>query len=443
MNKLPPHSLDAEMGVIGCCLLDPNNSINECIDRLKSDKTMFYDLRHQELFQALSDMFNERRPIDLITFREELKTRNLLNQIGGDTYLMQVQDSVPSAANLPTYLEIVNEKRTLRKLLKTCSDFANQVHSDVNPAELLESAEREILSIRRMEDVKSGNIKVQVGEAISDIEGMFERKGQISGLATGFIDLDRSCDGMHGGESIIIAAYPSVGKTALAINIAEHCAMNLGMPVGVFSCEMSARSLIKRIICSHGRVNLRSVREGNLSEKDFSAIASTAAKVSNSPIFIDDSSDISIGQLRAKARRMVQQHGIKLFVVDYIQLINCDSTENRTNEIDKVSKGLKQMAKEFDVPVIALSQLNDDGKLKGARAIGEDADNVWVLSRKNENPTSGDTEEINLNIVKARNSERGVNVKLIFNKPFTRFENAARIEDRDVPKNMTQSNCFD
>jgi len=215
------------------------------------------------------------------------------------------------------------------------------------------------------------------------------------------------------------------------------------MPVGVFSCEMSARSLIRRIICSHGRVNLRNVREGNLSEKDFSAIASTAAKVSNSPIFIDDSSDISIGQLRAKARRMVQQHGIKLFVVDYIQLINCDSTENRTNEIDKVSKGLKQMAKEFDVPVIALSQLNDDGKLKGARAIGEDADNVWVLSRKNEAPTTGDTEEINLNIVKARNSERGVNVKLIFNKPFTRFENAARIEDGDVPKNMTQSNCFD
>jgi len=285
-------------------------------------------------------MFNERRPIDLITFREELKTRNLLNQIGGDSYLMQVQDAVPSAANLPTYLEIVNEKRTLRKLLKTCSDFANKVHSDVNPGELLESAEREILSIRRMEDVKSGNIKVQVGEAIADIEGMFERKGQISGLATGFIDLDRSCDGMHGGESIIIAAYPSVGKTALAINIAEHCAMNLGMPVGVFSCEMSARSLIRRIICSHGRVNLRNVREGNLSEKDFASIASTASKVSNSPIFIDDSSDISIGQLRAKARRMVQQHGIKLFVVDYIQLINCDSTENRTNEIDKVSKGL-------------------------------------------------------------------------------------------------------
>jgi len=225
----------------------------------------------------------------------------------------------------------------------------------------------------------------------------------------------------------VVAAYPSCGKTSLAMNIAESVCVDQSMAVGVFSLEMSRKELVKRMIATRSRINLREVANGHMTEADFARMTVASSQISKSKLIIDDSAGLTIGQIRAKARRMVQRHKVRLFVVDYIQLVTAPDSENRTNEIDAVSKGLKHMAKEFDVPVIALSQLNDDGKLKGARAIGEDADNVLVLEPDEK------SDMVKLFIRKQRNGERNISIDLTFYKHFTKFSDMPTIQPQDVP----------
>ncbi len=455
LDRLPPHSNEAEMGVLGCTLLEPNQCIGECIEKLKDDgKMAFYDLRHQTIYETLADMFNKRMPVDLITVQQNLKDRQLLDQVGGIAYLSQLQDAVPSAANLSYYLDIVREKYLLRKLITTCSGVVGKVYDyEGNVEELLDEVEKEVLRVN--ESRAQGNmtpVNALVHDAIATIENYFGRNGQLGGLATGFADLDKMTDGLHGGEMIVIAARPSMGKTSLAMNIAEHVALEMKLPVGVFSLEMSAGSLVLRMMCSLARVNLRSIREGFMSESDFPKLTNAAGRLSASKLFIDDTAGLSILQLRARARRMAQQHGIKLFVIDYLQLLNSTarrSQENRQQEIADISSGIKALAKELKVPVIVLAQLNREiekdknrkprmSDLRESGSIEQDADLVGLLYKPeaNEDEEAGAVEAdglpVSLVIAKQRNGPTG-DVHLTFLKPYTRFESAAKFSDDDVP----------
>ncbi|HXC34917.1 MAG TPA: replicative DNA helicase, partial [Candidatus Acidoferrales bacterium] len=291
-----------------------------------------------------------------------------------------------------------------------------------------------------------------VGKAIGTIENFFSRKGALSGVATGFPDLDRMTDGLHPAEMIVIAARPSMGKTSLAMNIAEHVAIEEKLPVAVFSLEMSAESLILRMMCSLARVNLRSIRDGFMSEADFPKLTNAAGKLSNSKLYIDDTAGMSILQLRARARRLSQQHGIKLFVIDYLQLLHSTgrrSQDNRQQEIADISSGIKALAKELKVPVIVLAQLNREvekdksrkprmSDLRESGAIEQDADLVGLLYKpdageeEDGGPPEGDGVPVNLLIAKQRNGPTG-DVNLTFLKPYTRFESAAKVSEEDMP----------
>jgi replicative DNA helicase len=456
VDRLPPHSPEAEQGVLGCVLLSPNDCMGICLEKLKPGEAVFYDLRHQTIFKALAEMYDAREPIDVITLQQRLKDRQLLEQVGGLAYLSILPDVVPSAANLTYYLEIVQEKFLLRKMIQVCTEVVGRVYDYEGEVDaLVDEVEKEILHINESRvQANTTTIKDLVKRAISTIEEFHQRQGMLTGLGTGFNDFDKMTSGLHPGEMIVIAARPSIGKTSLAMNIAEHVALELRLPVGVFSLEMTADSLILRMLCSRARVNLRDVRDGFLAERDFPKLTGAAGKLANSPLFIDDSSGLSILQLRAKARRMHQQFGIKLFVVDYLQLLHSTArrAENRQQEIADISGGIKALAKELNVPVIVLSQLNREPEkrergaepkmsdLRESGSIEQDADLVGLLykpGKAGDDDDAGsaraeaDAVPVNLLIAKQRNGPTG-EVNLTFLKPYTRFESAAKISD-DVP----------
>jgi len=445
-----------EQGVLGCILLSPNDSMGECIAKLTVGVEVFYDLRHQTIYETLAEMYDRREGIDLLTVHQKLKDKQLLEQVGGIAYLSQLQDSVPSTANLSYYLEFVREKYLLRKMIQTCTEIVGRVYDyEGEVDQLVDEVERDVLKIAESR-VQGGVVttKELVGKAIGTIENYFSRKGVLNGLGTGFADLDRMTDGLHGSEMIVIAARPSMGKTSLAMNIVEHVVLEQKLPAAVFSLEMSAESLVLRMMCSIARVNLRSIREGFMSESDFPKLTSAAGRLSNAPLFIDDSAGLSILQMRARARRLHQQHGVKLFVVDYLQLLHSTarrSQENRQQEIADISSGIKALAKELKVPVLVLSQLNRElekdksrkprlSDLRESGAIEQDADVVGLLYK----PNAGDDEDgaaaeeadglaVNLLIAKQRNGPTG-DINLTFLKNYTRFESAAKVSDEDIPE---------
>jgi replicative DNA helicase len=433
-------------------MLSPNDCIGECVEKFKGGADVFYDLRHQAIYSMLAEMYDKREGIDIITLQQRLKDVRRLEEVGGISYLGSLPEMVPSAANLTYYLDIVLEKYVLRKMIKTCTEVVSRVYEHEGEVEaLLDEVERDILQIgeSRIEG-KTGKIKELVNKAITTIEDYHQRQGMLTGVGTGFTDLDKMTSGLHGGEMVVIAARPSMGKTSLAMNIAEHVAINDKLPVGVFSLEMSSESLVLRMLCSCSRVNLRSVREGFLVERDFPKLTDAAGRLASAPLFIDDSSGLSILQFRAKARRMYQQFDIKLFIVDYLQLLHSTArrAENRQQEIADISNGIKSLAKELNVPVIVLSQLNRElekdkdrkprlSDLRESGAIEQDADVVCLLykpSREDEEAAGEESEAmpVNLLIAKQRNGPTG-DVHLTFLKQYTRFESAAKISDDAVP----------
>ncbi len=455
VDRLPPHSPEAEQGVLGCVLLSPNDCMGECIEKLKSSEEVFYDLRHQTIFKTLSEMYDSREAIDLITLQQRLKDNQLLEQVGGIAYLSVLPDTVPSAANLSYYLEIVREKYLLRKMIHVCTDVVSRVYDYEGEIDaLMDEVERDVLRISEERvQATTNTIKDLVKRAINTIEDFHQRQGMLTGIATGFNDLDKMTSGLHGGEMVVIAARPSMGKTSLAMNIAEHVAIEQKLAVGVFSLEMTSESLVLRMLCSRSRVNLRNVREGFLAERDFPKLTGAAGKLASSPLFIDDSSGLSILQLRAKARRMHQQYSIKLFVIDYLQLLHSTArrAENRQQEIADISSGIKALAKELNVPIIVLSQLNRElereknrkprmSDLRESGAIEQDADLVGLLYKPNADdeeaaaggPALEEAVPVNLLIAKQRNGPTG-DVNLTFLRSYTRFESAAKVSDDDVP----------
>jgi replicative DNA helicase len=317
----------------------------------------------------------------------------------------------------------------------------------------MDEVERDVLRVSEARvQAHTNTIKELVKKAINTIEDFHQRQGMLTGIGTGFTEFDKMTSGMHGGEMIVIAARPSMGKTSLAMNIAEHVAIEQRLPVGVFSLEMTSESLVLRMLCSRSRVNLRNVREGFLAERDFPKLTGAAGKLANAPLFIDDSSGLSILQLRAKARRMHQQYGVKLFVIDYLQLLHSTArrAENRQQEIADISNGIKSLAKELAVPIIVLSQLNRElereknrkprmSDLRESGAIEQDADLIGLLYKPNADDedsggtaVSEDAAAVNLLIAKQRNGPTG-DVHLTFLKSFTRFESAAKVSDDDIP----------
>jgi replicative DNA helicase len=454
LDRLPPHSTEAEQGVLGCILWSPNDSMAECIGKFKDDKEVFYDLRHQTIYDALQAMYDKREAIDLITLQQGLKDAQMLDQVGGLAYLSSLQDKVPSAANLSYYLDIVHEKSVLRKMIRTCTDIVGRAYENEGEVDsLMDEAERDILRISESRvQTTTNSIRDLVKKAIVTIEDFHQRQGMLTGLATGYSDFDKMTSGLHPGEMIVIAARPSMGKTSLAMNIAEHVVIEQQIPVGVFSLEMTAESLVLRMLCSRSRVNLRNVREGFLAERDFPKLTGAAGKLAAAPLYIDDSSGLSILQLRAKARRMHQQHHVKLLVVDYLQLLHSTARraqENRQQEIADISNGIKALAKELQVPIIVLSQLNRElekdksrkprlSDLRESGSIEQDADLVGLLYKPSAEDEDGgggedqDSRPVNLLIAKQRNGPTG-DVNLTFLKSITRFESAAKVSDEDVP----------
>lgn len=464
LDRLPPHSTEAEQGVLGCLLWSPNDCANECITKFKGATTeIFYDLRHETIYNTILAMYDKREAIDLITLQQRLKDRQAaggnqteLDLVGGIAYLSSLQDSVPSAANLSYYLEIVLEKSTLRKMIRTCSDIVSRAYEHEGEVDqLMDEAERGVLRIAESRvSGETATIKELTNRAITQIEQFHQNQGMLTGVATGFADLDRMTSGLHGGEMIVIAARPSMGKTSLAMNIAENVALDQQLPVGVFSLEMTSESLVLRMLCSRARVNLRNVRDGFLAERDIPKLTGTAGKLGKSPLFIDDSSGLSILQLRAKARRMHQQHGIKLLVIDYLQLMHSTAkraAENRQQEIADISSGIKGLAKELNIPVIVLAQLNREiekdknrkprlSDLRESGSIEQDADLVGLLykpasdedDQRDAGPDLADSRPVNLLIAKQRNGPTG-DVNLTFLNSITRFESAAKVSEEDVP----------
>jgi len=399
-------------------------------------------------------MYDERQAIDLITLQQRLKDKQLLEQVGGLNYLMTLPNQVPSAANLSYYLEIVHEKYLLRKMIQTCTSVVGRIYGHEGEVDaLMDEVERDILRVSEERvEATDDSIKELVNKAINTVEDLQKRQGGLTGVGTGFVDLDKMTSGLQAGEMIVIAARPSMGKTSLAMNIAEHVAVEKKLPVGVFSLEMTAAALVLRMLCSRAQVNLRNVREGFLAERDFPKLTGAAGKLAGAPLFIDDSAGMSILQLRAKARRLWQQYQIKLFVVDYLQLLHSTSrrADNRQQEIADISSGIKALAKELNVPILVLSQLNREPErrepgakprlsdLRESGAIEQDADVVGLLYR----PSSGEDDEsaseapeaapVKLLIAKQRNGPTG-DVDLTFFRAYTRFVDAAKVGAEDMP----------
>ena len=430
--------------MLGSMLISPREIIAECVEKI--NENYFYLSAHQTIYTVLVELWNAGQGIDLITFTQVLRDRNLLETVGGAAAVTSLFTFVPTAANVTYYLEIVREKYILRQIIAACTESVRRAFEEQDEVHnLLDEVEQKIFSVG--EDRFKGQVltmKDQVMEAIEAIEQLYERRGGITGIATGFAELDRMTNGLHEGEMIVIAARPSMGKTALAMNIAEHVAINEKLPVAVFSLEMSSQQLVQRLLCSRARVNLQKVRDGFLAERDFPSLTAAASKLAEAQIFIDDSASLSILELRAKARRLKAQKDIKLIVVDYLQLLRSTTRraqDNRQLEISEISAGLKGLAKELKVPVLVLAQLNRQpeartgGKprlsdLRESGSIEQDADLVGLLVRpeiyeEDEDARAEKAGEAELIIAKQRNGPVG-EISLTFLKEFTRFEDRAR-----------------
>ncbi len=444
-GRLPPQSLEAEQSVLGCLMLD-NAAASVAVERLQADD--FYRLPHRVLFQAMIELAEKNEAIDTLTLVEHLRKLDRLEEAGGVDYIAGLPDVVPSTANLVHYVKIVHEKSVLRRLIHTASDIINRGHEpggDVD--QFLDEAERTILDIGHQRNKQSFvHVKKALEGCFRTLEKQSERGNGVTGVPTGFLDIDRMTSGLQPGDLVIVAGRPSMGKTAFALNIAENAALEAdpAVAVAVFSLEMGTEQLVMRMLTSQARVDAQKLRRGYASDRDYDRIVKAADRLSRAPIFIDDTPAITLLEMRAKARRMQQQHGVGLIIVDYLQLMRGRSSyganESREREISDISRGLKSIAKELKVPVVALSQLNRSlesrndkrpllSDLRESGAIEQDADVIMFVYRDQVYNKETDKQGIAEIIVgKQRNGPVG-EVEVRFVPEFTRFENlAARSE---------------
>ncbi len=428
VHRALPNSPEAEQGLLGCVVMDFRLRMPavQAHGILPHD---FYDLRHQTVWESLAALAEEpNSTADVITLMEHLNGRKMLEQVGGIAFLNQLQDVVPSSANWSYYADIVQEKSLLRRAIHFATDLVASIHNHAGEVdELLDQIEHDALTLRRRRAGGRVLIREAVAGALAAMEDKFTRGAALKGLSTGFVDLDNVLDGLCPGELIVPAAFPSAGKTSLAMNFVEHAVLGGDFPVAVFSLEMTTEQLVTRMLCSGSRVNGRRLPE--MSQVDFERLGALACRLSASKLHIVDDMD-SIGQIVAESRRLHHEHGVKLVVVDYIQIVTREQKrdENREQQVSAIAATLKRLAKELNVPVVAPSQLNEDGALRESKAIGQHCDVVLMLEPEEDSATA-DAESVSVLVKKNRNGPRDVRVPLTFLKMYTRFESAAKVDE--------------
>lgn len=435
-----PHSIEAEQAVLGGLML--SNSGFDAVASLISDKD-FFASDHQLIFQTMGQLNAEQKPLDIITLSEALQNNRQLDQIGGSSYLVELSNNTPSSANINAYAQIVLERSIIRQLITAASDIVKKGYNPLgwDSNKLLAEAEKRLVAIIESRPNQGGFLSVNelLKEVVERIDQLFNSDTDITGLSTGFADLDEKTSGWQPSDLVIVAGRPSMGKTSFAMNMAEHAVLHQEKPVLVFSMEMPASQLIMRMMSSLGKIDQTKLRAGNLSEDDWPRLSSAASRLKDRPLFIDDTPGITPMELRNRIRQVTREHGQPgMVLVDYLQLMSGSvATENRTNEISQISRELKNIAREFNCPVIALSQLSRNlenrpnkrpinSDLRESGAIEQDADVVVFIYRdevyNEESPDKGVAEII---IGKQRNGPIGT-CKLTFLGKYTRFENLAR-----------------
>ena len=428
------------MAVLGSMLLD-EEAVAASAEKL--DAGCFYQDTHRTIFQAIIDLYNVNKAVDLITLTDVLKRDGQLDTIGGASYLTALANAVPTAANINHYAGIVREKYILRTLINNSTKIISVCHQNIGDiAEVVDAAEKLIFEVSdRRNQGSSIQLKELIKDSIETIDRLYQNKAHVTGVPTGYVDFDIKTAGMQPSDLIIVAGRPSMGKSAFALGIAEYAGVVEKIPTVIFSLEMSKEQLTQRMLCAHARVDAHKVRTGYLSTSDWPRLTAAAGKLSEAPIFIDDTPAISVMELRARARRLKSHHGIKLIILDYMQLMrgSAMNMESRQQEISEISRSLKALARELNVPIIAISQLSRAvesrtdhrpqlSDLRESGAIEQDADVVVLILREEYYvPTPENQGIAEAIIAKQRNGPVG-SLKLAFIKEFTRFDNLARIE---------------
>ena len=437
-GAVPPSSIEAEVSVLGAMLQD-SIAVLRAVEQLKQDD--FYLPQHQEIYSAMLALNTQSRPIDLTTVDDELSRRGSLDGVGGDSYLLKLMASVPTTANVKAYIDIVREKSTLRKLIQAARNIMKDCYSQQEPLQnILAGSEKAIFDIvmNRTDGESLKPVREVLVNTYQEIEKLAENKGQISGIPTGFTDLDNYLTGLHPGELIIVGARPAMGKTSFAMNIASYASIVKGKSVAVFSLEMPREQIAMRMLCSEARVDMQKVRKGILSDADWTKLAKSLVPMSAAPLYLDNTSPLTPSQLRTRCRRLMMDKKLDLVVVDYLGLMRGDGhTENRQLEVSEISRQLKSIALELKIPVIACAQLSRANKdridkrpvlsdLRESGSIEQDADVVMFLHR--EEYYNKDTEDKNIGeviISKQRSGPLGT-VKLAWLSEYTTFATLAR-----------------
>ncbi|WP_035395445.1 replicative DNA helicase [Exiguobacterium sp. OS-77] len=433
IQNMPPQSIEAEQAVLGAIMIDADRLISASERLLPQD---FYRASHQRIFEAMLVLSDRGEAIDLVTVTAELSTLGILDEIGGLPYLAELAEGVPTAANINYYVNVVDQKSTLRRLIRTAGEIVTDGYERQNEVDvLLNEAERKILEVSQGKGSASFiPISDVLTSAYATIDKLHKQSGETTGIPTGFQDLDKMTAGFQRNDLIIVAARPSVGKTAFALNISQNVATRADENVAIFSLEMGAEQLVMRMLCAEGNVDAQRLRTGQLEEEDWGKLSLAMSNLSQAGIYIDDTPGIRVNDIRAKCRRLKQEHGLGMIMIDYLQLIqgNGRSSDNRQQEVSEISRSLKSLARELEVPVIALSQLSRGvesrqdkrpmmSDIRESGAIEQDADIVAFLYRDDYyNKETEDANTIEIIIAKQRNGPTGT-VKLAFRKEFNKF----------------------
>ncbi len=427
VSKLPPQNIEAEQSLLGALLIDKDAIVN--VAEMLTGDNFYRSEQHGQIYSAILELFEKRDPIDLITVTEKLKQKGVLDQVGGSAYLTELVNMVPTSAHILTYAKIIKEHAIRRRLIADATKFIEKAYDESQEiSQIIETSEQAIFAISQ-QHIKRDFIQLKdaLAQSFDRLDELQKSSGKLRGVPTGFRDLDNKLAGFQDSNLIIFAARPGQGKTSFVLNVAQHVAVSANMPVGIFSLEMSQEELVDRLLVAQADIDAWKLKTGRLDEKDFDRLSHAMGQLAEAPIFIDDTPGSSLSEIRTKARRLQVEHGLKLLVVDYLQLIHGRNLENRVQEVSEISQGLKNLARELKIPILAVSQLSRAIESRGSRkpqladlresgAIEQDADVVMFIYR--EDPEK--MEQVKLAIEKHRNGPTG-EMDLIFRADRVKF----------------------
>lgn len=438
ITKLPPQNIEAEQSLLGSLLIDKDAIVR--ISEILRPSNFYRSDQHGFIYEAIQSLFERREPIDLVTVTEELKRKSVYDKVGGSAYLASLINIVPTSAHIEHYAKIIKDHAVRRSLIAAATNLVKRAYDEGESVEdLLADAEAGIFSLSQEHTSRDFlPIKDALTESFDRLDELQKSSGKLRGVPTGFRDLDSKLAGMQNSNLIILASRPGQGKTSMALNIAQYVAVNAGLPVGIFSLEMSQEELVDRLLVGQADIDAWKLKTGRLGESDFDKLSLAMGELAEAPIFIDDTPGISISEMRTKARRLQIEHGLKLLIVDYLQLVKGRYMENRVQEVSEISQNLKNLARELKIPVLAISQLSRAVEQRGTRkpqladlresgAIEQDADVVMFIWREDlENP-----EQVTLDIQKHRNGATG-EIKMIFRADRTKFYGMEKTRGRSA-----------